>query len=268
MTPQRTARSTRERQQARHIDNRIRQTSRAQTILGHAKQSVSHLDEIYGIVSERRRGRRRVGGSRPDQQQDLLRAMLLFAAAAVDAVVKQLVEDCLQEVIQRDEGAFRQFVSHIETHLRSFTRSEVDNKSPEKQAIASIAMAIASDTPQKVLIHSMKKSLTGSSLQSVDQLLSVASKFAIPKDAFIDDVDELKGAFKKRNQIAHEMDIIFSQRRRVQRTCSRPDMKHKADLLLNAASRFLGAVENKMEQPNFQLLAALERESREIGVST
>jgi hypothetical protein len=58
------------------------------------------------------------GGKESDEaQQDLLRAALLFAAAGVDSMVKQLIADALPAVIERSEGARAKLEDYVDRRL-------------------------------------------------------------------------------------------------------------------------------------------------------
>jgi NADH dehydrogenase FAD-containing subunit len=60
---------------------------------------------------------REAKGTPTDEKQDLLRAMLIFATAGLDSMVKQLITDALPSVIEIDLGATAMFKKYVERRL-------------------------------------------------------------------------------------------------------------------------------------------------------
>ena len=71
---------------------------------------------FLNLFEETRRARQ-AKGTPTDKEQDLLRAMLVFACAGLDSMLKQLIRDALKLVIDQSEGAQLQFKSFIEKRL-------------------------------------------------------------------------------------------------------------------------------------------------------
>ncbi len=88
--------------------------------------------------------------------------------------------------------------------------------------------------------------LTANSLQSVDQLLSVASHFNISQSAIVSYPSKLRQVFGVRNQIIHEMDINFAHPHRNRRPRRREDLVEATNELLSVAGAFLAAVDAKL----------------------
>src|SRR5437763_1411024 len=86
---------------------------RAHSILERASDSAEALFEAFATV-RRARG---AHGTATDHEQDLLRAALIFAAAGLDSMVKQLVRDALHSVLRRDPGAQVQFAEFVHSRL-------------------------------------------------------------------------------------------------------------------------------------------------------
>src|SRR6266404_4087612 len=61
---------------------------------------------------------RNAKGTATDHEQDLMRAALIFAAAGLDSLVKQLVRDTLQTIISKNKGAHAQFTDYVTSRLR------------------------------------------------------------------------------------------------------------------------------------------------------
>ncbi|WP_105403429.1 hypothetical protein [Neorhizobium sp. T7_12] len=151
--------------------------------------------------------------------EDLLRAMLLFAGSGLDAVFKQLINDALAHVIERDPGAQREFQKFAERRIRKSSASD-DSKGGAQAStdFALLAELLVSTEPRKIMLKQLTRSLTSDSLQSRDQLLKAASYFAIGREDFMPAHGVTDAAFKARNQITHEMDAdLASQQGRRKR---------------------------------------------------
>lgn len=179
---------------------------------------------------------RRAKGTATDHEQDLMRAALMFAAAGLDSLVKQLVRDTLQTVISKNKGAHAQFTDYVQARLKRTDGSD----------LRFLAEAIAADRPARHLQQQLIGDLTSSSLQSKDQLLRVAAYFAIPASEVSGDLGNLQLIFHARNQIAHEMDILLGQKNRGRRQRKAELMKEYASTILETARAFYSAVEKRL----------------------
>lgn len=182
------------------------------------------------------RAARGAKGTPTDHEQDLLRAALLFAAAGLDAMVKQLIRDVLGEVQKTDDGAKQQFADYLQTRLSR--TAPIDVKI--------LAQALMADHPREHMREALVYELTGSSLQSKDQLLKVAAYFAIGAQELTKELDKLHKVFQARNQIAHEMDILFGQINRGRRSRALAQMKDYTTFLLKVSCAFYDRVEKKL----------------------
>lgn len=183
------------------------------------------------------RASRAVRGTLTDKEQDLLRAMLIFSASGLDSMVKQMIYDTLQEVINADQGATVMFKSYIERRIKR--GDELDYKF--------LAGVIAESDPRTLMISDLIESLRSSSLQSKEQLLKVASFFNIPSRQLSTNLTLLDDIFGARNQIAHEMDIDFTQPNRRRRPRSKTKMVAFTNEVFKLADSFLRQVDNKLE---------------------
>lgn len=184
-----------------------------------------------------------------DSAQDLLRAMLLFACSGLDAVVKQLIEDSLHDVLQLDPGAQGEFQKFVERRLkRGATGDEADRGSGSGFDASLLARLLVSFDPRSSLIADLKYHLRSDSLQSRDQLLKVAAHFAITRDEIMSDPDATKLAFDARNQIVHEMDIdLDAGDQRRERTY--PAMAQLCENIIAISSSFIDEVGKKIGPP-------------------
>ena len=88
-------------------------------ILCNAHDAVRSFLDTFEAVRKTRNAK----GMPTDEEQDLLRAMVLFAGAGLDSMVKQLIRDALPTIIECDEGATLQFKDYIEKRLRDLEGS-------------------------------------------------------------------------------------------------------------------------------------------------
>jgi len=153
------------------------------------------------IYDAQRQGK---GKGRPaDAEQDLLRAMVVFATAGLDAMFKELVREALPVLLKREIGikAFESFIAR-----QSEGVGPVDHKF--------LAVILASQSPRESLVKAWIADLTSGSLQSVAAVMKTASALDISFSELIESAverDALKGVFDARNQIVHEMDLEFSK---------------------------------------------------------
>lgn len=193
------------------------------------------IDSFYSLYEQ-------LDDDSKDQKQDLLRAIILFSCSGIDSIVKQLVNDTLDYVIEHDEGAFNQF--------KKFTERKIRLKSDAELNATLLADLFTCENPKKTLIEILKKELTSSSLQSADELLKVGSYFNIETSSLEKDKssrEELKEIFIVRNQITHEMDVdmMAPEFKRRERTLdlTKKYSKHIIDL----AKNFIDIVSYKLD---------------------
>ncbi len=201
------------------------------SILERASESAEAFFDAFRTVRKARHAK----GTATDHEQDLLRAAFVFAAAGLDSMVKQLVRDALRLVIAREKGAQAQFADYIRSRLKS-----------DQLDFRFLAEVLAAENLADQLRSELVTELTGSSLQSKDQLLRVAAYFAIPAREITKDPDILKAVFDERNQIAHEMDILLGQPNRGRRQRKHKTMREYTNVVLSAAVSFYSAVEKRL----------------------
>lgn len=205
----------------------------AYLILCNAHDASSSFLDIFDTTRRTRNAR----GAPTDEEQDLLRAMLAFASAGLDSMIKQLVVNTLPSVIDRDVGAAESFKSFIEKRL---------NKG-EKLDHRLIADVLCSAQPRVRLINVLVKELTAGSLQSSDAVFRTGSFFDIPSNDICGDPNRLTQVFRARNEIIHEMDIDFDQPNRNRRPRGRQAMIDNTNLIFSVADSFLREVANKLD---------------------
>jgi hypothetical protein len=204
----------------------------AHAILLNAHDAASSFLEIFGTI----RTTRKAVGMPTDEEQDLLRAMLVFASAGLDSMVKQLVRDVLPLIVECDAGATEMFKEYIERRLGM----------EEKHSRKFLADVLGDRNPRQRLMEQLLSDLTSESLQSTDQLLRVASYFNIPSRRITEDPKSLKEVFAVRNEIGHEMDIDFTQTNRSRRPRAKDKMVAYTNELFRVAAAFLSEADSKI----------------------
>ena len=204
---------------------------KAYTLLCNAHETSSSFLETF------ERTRRNARGASTDKEQDLLRAMLTFACAGLDALVKQLIKDALPDVINCNEAAERTFRADIERRIRR--GEEIDHRF--------LADVLTQKRPRDRLIDILISDLTSQSLQSKDQLLRVGSFFDIQSNSITKNPNDLARIFTARNQIVHEMDIDFSPTNRNRRSRTKGKMFDDTNKIFKVSKIFLEEVDHKLK---------------------
>ncbi len=210
----------------------VKELRKACIILSANYDSIKSFYQIYRKL----RDDKTKGGSPTDQEQDLLRAMLLFAGAGVDSVIKRLIEDGLEKIVLNNEDAKSQLIKFVDRKIKKNISGEDEKRiiNPKTDLdINLIASLIVSDDPKRLMIESLKVELTENSLQSKQQLLEVSSKLAITPYQIMDDQSCTQDAFVARNEIMHEMDAFFEQRNK------RSIRLRKRDLMLKYTNNLI-----------------------------
>ena len=156
-------------------------------------------------------------GAPSHSKQDLLRVMVVFACAGLDSFLKQLVTDCLELIINTDEGASENFRNFVEKRIKNknyFSRISPKGQEGDDPMVdfdyAFLSTFLCSNEPKKIIMEEYKKGFNGS-LQSVEEASRVGKAFAIGTSEILGKIDmkDFKKVFDARNKIAHELDITF-----------------------------------------------------------
>lgn len=210
-------------------------SDRAQTYLLRAQESSNEiLHAVHSLREQRvRRDKLSTAGRPNEQEQDLLRAMLVSACAGVDAAIKTLIRDALPQLA--DQSA------EVQERLDEFAErllSEAGVVSPRV-----LAKVLAHEvSPRTAIVESMTLELTGGSLQSADQLLSVCASFGIQDKELTNQILGIKDTFVARNEIVHEMDMSTEEDRWTRRLRSMVPMMGMADRALGIAQEIINRV--------------------------
>lgn len=185
---------------------------------------------------------RKAHGAPTDEEQDLLRAMLVFAGAGLDAMLKQLIRDALPSVLKRDLRAREELEKFSSKRLLR----DGDDEISAGLNIKVLARVLLADSARSVLIELLIEQLTAGSLQSVEELFRILPYFGLDATGVGVSQAELKPVFQCRNLLIHELDIDFDQKNRNRFPRRKEDMKKHTEKLLRVSSQILAAVDGKL----------------------
>jgi hypothetical protein len=216
-------------------------TDKARKVLSQAQDSVQGFVGTFDTV---RNARGATGGSTTDHEQDILRAALVFSAAGLDSVVKELIRGTVRELAAHDQGVQQELEVFVERQLRGDS-TEVDSLGGREF----LAQILVSKSPQDRLIDEYVIELTGSSLQSADQLMKACKALGLQWSTVGIDPKTLRPIFDTRNKIIHELDVNLGKTaaRRNQNSRRRDDMLAWSEHLLAIAEAMVDEVERKIQ---------------------
>jgi hypothetical protein len=172
-------------------------------------------------------------GRTSDQDQDLLRAMLVFACAGVDASMKALIREALPVLADMN--------TDVQAKLDTFAAGYLsDAGAVSPKALARVLGHAGS--PRQALVEEFIEELTGGSLQSSQQLDLVCGALGIVDAQLRRDVDGLGPVFAVRNQIIHEMDLNPAPGGQMRRQRNIEQMVFMANRALGLAQRIVNSV--------------------------
>lgn len=214
-------------------------TDKAELILDHAVASVQSFSDAFDKVRAHRGASR---GMPTDEDQDLLRAMLVFAGAGLDSMTKQLIRDSLPVLLGKDVAVQKRFEEFVFRRLRG------DEEDPDLvTGNRFLARLLAAPQPRIQLIEEYIKDLTGTSLQSADELMRAAAALGIDPKSVNIDPKQLKAVFHVRNKIIHELDIDLEGQRRKRVVRGRDQLLNHSNTLLAVGKALMIRVLEKLE---------------------
>lgn len=210
------------------------------TVISKTVESVNNFNNLY------RAGRNGAkGGPSTHAQQDLYRAMLVFACAGLDMLVKQLLASKLPLLVDEDESAQHKF--------KEFVKGGISRN--EKEVINFVALALIDTRPRDIFLKNYIESMTRESLQSGGELCRASDASGLnTKQIFTPTkLNYLKDAFAVRNEISHEMDLNLvstasrTVRYRSRRTRTAVVMEGHTRTILDLAVELFLAYKTKVE---------------------
>lgn len=175
------------------------ETEVAQRFLTSAYESVNG---VLGTLATVRKVRsenagKKLKGRLTLPEEDLLRAAVVFTGAGLDATLKQLIRDSLPRLLESSSQAHDKFERFAADKLG--TGEIADTRA--------IARYLTSPDPRSRLIEDYVYDLTGSSLQSADQVQTTAGALGIEDGILRKRISGLRMLFVARNEISHELDL-------------------------------------------------------------
>lgn len=210
---------------------------------------LSALDTIEGVLRARtvvRKESRDAGksavGAPTAVEADLYRAAIVFAGAGLDATLKQLVRFALSDLLLISEEAERNFEKFV---VRTLSQGS-DEVRP-----GPLAKLLISSSPREELLSSYLYDLTGSSLQSTEEVHRTVAAFGIKDPSLTKEIKALQTLFEVRNQIVHELDLVHvrekgDRTRRTRRLATTEELCFASlkvgQLIINEVAKLLGGV--------------------------
>jgi hypothetical protein len=174
------------------------ETDAAQRFLASAYDAVEAvLDNLDKIRQLRKEEGGDIRGVLTNNEIDMLRAAVVFTGAGLDATLKQLIRDTLPRLLDVNQQSHDKFESFASTKLG--TGEIADTRV--------IARYLTSASPRERLIEDYIYELTGSSLQSADEVQKVAGALGIDDKDLRKRIAGIKPMFVARNEISHELDL-------------------------------------------------------------
>jgi len=207
----------------------------AQRFLASAFESVEAVfDTLYAIRQIRKEGGGGIQGRLTAKEENLLRVAIVFTGGGLDASLKQLIRDTLPLLLDANEQAHIKFEAFATEKLG--TAEIADTRQ--------IARYLTSESPRERLIEDYIYEMTGSSLQSADEVQKVAGALGIDDGALRKEISALKPLFVARNEISHELDLQSPEKPgdRSQRTRSISQSKAVCDIGFKVCQEVLNAV--------------------------
>ena len=218
---------------------------KATRILECARDSASSLLDAFEVMREKRARGGRPRGMTTDEEQDLLRAMLIMAAAGVDAMVKQLIRDSLPRLV----GVDPEVREGVEKFAARQIRGEAGGGIPEVHTGRDfMARVLVAESQQSQVIEEYIAELTSGSLQSPKELARTATALGIGQALLGPEMGILRQIFDIRNAIVHGLDINLQVDRRIRNVRKAGDMVRFTNALLQVAERVRDSVDEKLRR--------------------
>ncbi len=210
--------------------------SKAAVILERTHDSADALLKAFELAQG---GRGAPRGMTTDDEQDLLRAMLVMAAAGLDSMLKQLIRDALPALVKVSPPVREGLEKFVARSIRG------DADSPEPlSGTKFLGRVLAAESQQTQVIEEYIRDLTGVSLQSASELAKAAAALGLSKTKV--DVLRLKEIFDIRNKIIHELDINLDGDKRKRNVRGLESMMKHTNSLLEIGEQMLGEVDENL----------------------
>jgi hypothetical protein len=208
---------------------------KSRLILSYAHDSAEALLDAFRRV---RIARGATVGTSTDEEQDLLRAMLVLSAAGLDSSLKQLIRDSLPNLIACTPSVRDGLETFVARQLRGDAERSAGGSGNRFLARMLVSQSLRDQIIEEYIVY-----LTGTSLQSADELMRATTALGLqPEKAGVVPA-ELRPIFDARNKIIHELDVNFEHPNRNRESRAQPKMTKMANKLLEVGERILNGVE-------------------------
>jgi hypothetical protein len=224
---------------ARLTETKTDACSKAVVILARTHESADALLKAFELAQQERGTPR---GMSTDDEQDLLRAMLVMAAAGLDSILKQLIRDAMPALV-RANSSVRE---GLEKFVTRSIRGDEDSLEP-LSGTKFLGRILAAESQQTQVIEEYIRDLTGTSLQSPSELAKTAAALGLSKTKV--DITRFKEIFDIRNKIIHELDINLDGDRRKRNVRGREPMMKHTNALLEIGESMLQEVDEQLAIP-------------------
>lgn len=215
--------------------------AKAAVILEVSHESADALLKAFELAQS---GRGAPRGMTTDEEQDLLRAMLVMAAAGLDSMLKRLIRDCMPSLVKAN--------SQVRDGLEKFVARSIRGDAETLEPLAGarfLGRVLAAESQQGQVIEEYIRDLTGASLQSAPELMRTVQALGLSKTRV--DPARFKAIFSVRNEIIHELDINLEDERRKRNLRRREQMMTDTNALLEIGEQVLAEVD--------EILSAVEQ---------
>jgi hypothetical protein len=219
----------------------VQRVDTAQRVLDAAFDSVDELVEWHStaemlledeVLEEPRTSQVR------NYSMDVLRSMIVFSGAGLDAAIKQLVQESLPDLVRINALAKRRFEEFAEkvTNARAVDGNKV------------LARILVSDSPQAALLTLYLESLVRPSMQSVKELRRITGAFGLNDARLNSRIGALEKGFHARNQIVHDLDLLepSGKGERSRRDRNLEETVGICHDILNAGQEIINAVDDSL----------------------
>ena len=174
-------------------------------------------------------------------KQNSLRSVLVLTCSGIDALIKCLIYDTLNIVVEHDEGAQEQLKNYIKERIKK-----------DRDDAKFLSELFISKDPRKKSLQLLKMELTRNSLQSAEEIFRIASFFNIKTQELGVSINDLKEIFNTRNVITHQFDFDLNSPNLVQRTHDLDQINNYCIKVIELANAFVKRVEEKIKQPKLE----------------
>ena len=199
--------------------------SKAASIYEYTHTSASSLLTAFDDAKAKRGNPR---GILTDQEQDILRAALVMSSAGLDAVLKQSIRDCLEQLLEKNK--------QVRDGFEKFIRKRISGEGDILELASGakfLALVLAEREPRRRLIEEYIKELTGESLQSAEEIMRTIAALGLDHKDLSLDISRLKDVFAIRNKIIHQLDIDLDAKKRKRKVRSQADLLDNSDFILS-----------------------------------